>query len=210
MMKINDNCFYRYSMLSRFEQTLYYEKIYLFLKSLAWEYPGFKQWYNSLFTRCGSLKSEREILICEKDFRIAGVAILKWDEDEKKICTLRVAKEFQKQGIGKRLMELSFEWLQSDRPLITMHKTKQREFSALLKYYGFELEQQQKNYYHVFNTEFVYNGVLPRKKTIIEQIRLLNIEEVYEEFISSGKYDFNAFLNEYVTDWLGKKKYITY
>lgn len=187
--------FYKYSTLSTFEKTCYQKLIYKFVNRLVWEYPNFKQWFEGLFAESQELKQEREIIFCEQDFQIIGVAILKSNQDEKKICTLRVAKEFQHQGVGRKLMELSFEWLQSDRPIITMHKNKQKEFSALLDYFGFELEQQQRNYYYFFSTECVYNGVLPTKDLTFNKIEIINIHKLYKKFIETGTYDFNEFLN---------------
>ena len=80
-------------------------------KKLVYEYNNFEEWFSQLFISDILLKNDREIIICECDYQLAGVAILKNDDIEKKICTLRVAKRFQKQGIGQHLMELSFEWL---------------------------------------------------------------------------------------------------
>ena len=204
---IKEQQYFKYSMLSYLEQSLYYDKIYKFVSRLVWEYPGFKQWYAGLFDNQKQLDYTREIIICEKDFNIAGIAILKNDECEKKICTLRVAKEYQKQGIGSRLMELSFEWLQEDSPMITMHKIKQVEFQPLLDYYGFKLEQKQRNYYNVFSTELVYNGALPEKELIFNKIELLDIQKLYKKFMDTGKYNFNEFLEECIRVWQEKECY---
>ena len=99
-------------------------------------------------------------------------------------------------------MELSFDWLQDDKPLITMHKSKQHEFAPLLDYCGFVLEQTQRNYYHVFNTELSYNGVLPPKKLFFNKLELLDIDMWYKDFISSGKYDLTDFVEECINKWL--------
>lgn len=157
----------RYSSFSALEKSLYFYQVYSFLRRLNIEYPGFSKWYKGLFSENKELEQGREIIICEMGYYIAGVAILKSAEAEKKICTLRVAAPFQRQGVGRKLVEISFGWLQDDKPLITMHKSKQREFSALLDYYGFVLEQSQWNYYNIFSTELAYNGVLPEKNNML-------------------------------------------
>lgn len=202
---IMDNQYFKYSMLSSLEKSLYYDKIYKFLCRLTWEYPDFKQWYNGLFKANRELYVEREIIICEYNLRIAGIAILKSNDSEKKICTLRVAKEFQRQGIGRRLMELSFEWLEDEHPMITMHKMKQYQFKSLLEHYNFKLEQQQKSYYNIFSTEFVYNGMLPEKELLLNKIELLDMDRIYKTFILAGEFDFNKFLEKYVNNWYEKK-----
>lgn len=204
---IKEQQYFKYSTLSCLEQTLYYDKIYAFVSRLVWEYPGFKQWYTGLFNKQKQLNQYREIIICEKEFSIAGIAILKRDETENKICTLRVAKEYQRQGIGSRLMELSFEWLQDDFPMITMHKIKKHEFQPLLEHYGFKLEQKQRNYYNIFSTELVYNGVLPEKELYFNKIELLDVQKLYKKFVVTGKYNFNEFLDECIRVWQEKEYY---
>lgn len=203
---IEDKRYMMYSSFSPEEQSVYYKLIYNFLWCLNIEYPKFAKWYHHLFEKDNSLKNNREIIICENQYQIAGIAILKADKDEKKICTLRVAKQFQRQGIGKRLMELSFNWLQDDKPLITMHRTKQKEFQPLLDYYGFVLEQKSLNYYHIFSTEYVYNGSLPEKKLFFNDIELLELDYIYKKFVRSEKYNVHELVEYCVEWWLDKEK----
>ena len=118
MKFINNKLYINYSELSPEQKSIYRMRIKIFLKKLVYEYNNFEEWFSQLFISDILLKNDREIIICECDYQLAGVAILKNDDIEKKICTLRVAKRFQKQGIGQHLMELSFEWLNDDKPLI--------------------------------------------------------------------------------------------
>ena len=120
MKFINNKLYINYSELSPEQKSIYRMRIKIFLKKLVYEYNNFEEWFSQLFISDILLKNDREIIICECDYQLAGVAILKNDDIEKKICTLRVAKRFQKQGIGQHLMELSFEWLNDDKPLITI------------------------------------------------------------------------------------------
>lgn len=196
----------QYSTLSSFEKRIYYSQIYDFLKRLNIEYPGFYKWYKKLFLESKELQIGREIFICEKAYQIVGVVILKSTKHEKKICTLRVATPFQRQGIGKKLMELSFEWLQEDKPLITMHKVKQHEFASLLNYYGFVLEQEQWNYYNIFSTELSYNGFLPEKKIFFNKIELMDIDFLYNDFIMSRKRNFEDFVEECILKWARREQ----
>ena len=55
------------------------------------QYPAFSVWYGNLFTDDLKLKPEREIIVCEKEYEIAGVTILKSTKEEAKICTMYVA-----------------------------------------------------------------------------------------------------------------------
>lgn len=206
MNKVNMNETYSmYSTFSLCEKVLYQNQIYDFLKRLNIEYPGFYKWYKGLFLENKELQDGREIIICEKEYRIAGVVILK-SKEEKKICTLRVAAPFQRQGIGRKLMEMSFEWLQDDKPLITMHKSKRHEFAALLEYYGFVLEQTQWNYYNIFSTELSYNGVLPEKKIFFNKIEMMDIDIWYKSFIISRRNNVKEFVEECILKWYEREK----
>ena len=167
--------YYKYSELSLLEKELYYTHIYYFLRHLVFEYPFFIEWYKNLFMSNFCLKSEREILICEKDFSIAGIAILKNNYKEQKICTLRINPRYRKCGIGKVMIAKSLDWLETDKPLITVHKHKSKEFSSLFKYYDFKLEQKNWSYYNLFSTELVYNGCLPGYNIILNKLQAGNI-----------------------------------
>ena len=135
-------------------------KIYSFLFILNFEYPNFKKWYKSLYTKDDFLKEDREIVLCKKCDEIIGVMILKQDDNEKKICSLRVAPKYQRLGIGSSLLEKSFDYFNDDKPLITIHISKYHEFKKLFERYGFSLEQEAQGYYGLLRSELSYNGIL--------------------------------------------------
>ena len=83
--------YFKFSELSKLEQQMYYNYIYLFLMEANMQYPAFSVWYGNLFTDDLKLKPEREIIVCEKEYEIAGVTILKSTKEEAKICTMYVA-----------------------------------------------------------------------------------------------------------------------
>lgn len=117
--------YFKFSELSKLEQQMYYNYIYLFLMEANMQYPAFSVWYGNLFTDDLKLKPEREIIVCEKEYEIAGVTILKSTKEEAKICTMYVAEQYRHNGLGRRLMELSLEWLKNDKPVITLDKSKE-------------------------------------------------------------------------------------
>ena len=198
MINYKKNQYFKYSELSCIEKQIYYKSIYQFVMRLSLEYPNFSQWYRNLFSNNYELNSGREIILCENNYSIIGIAILKSNELEKKICTLQVDKNFQRQGIGAKLVEMSLEWLENDNPIITIHEAKQNEFSSLLNHYGFKLEQIQRNYYNFFSTELVYNGTLPENEIVVTKIELLDMQKLYHEFVKTGKNNFNVFMEESV------------
>lgn len=206
-MRIIDNkLYFKYSELPPEQMSLYYTQIRKFVKKLVFEYTDFRKWFLKLFQNGAVLKEGREILLCECDYQLAGIAILKNDGNEKKICTLRVAKTFQRNGIGQNLMELSFEWLNEDKPLITIHDSKRQEFKKLFERYDFQLEEERKGYYRLFSTELVYNGVLPEKQFILNRIEVIDLQKEIEKYILSGKKDFNMFIERWLfRQWINSK-----
>ncbi|MBQ2848432.1 MAG: GNAT family N-acetyltransferase [Clostridia bacterium] len=145
---------------SYFEQIILQTRIYKFLWELNFEYPKFSIWYNNLFFEQGILKPNREIVVCMYQNILVGVSILKNDLLEKKICTLRVARPYQNLGIGKALMEKSFECLDDDKPLITIHISKFHDFKNIFDRYGFKVEQEILGCYGFLKSEIIYNGIL--------------------------------------------------
>lgn len=122
------------------------------------QYPAFSAWYGNLFTDDMRLKPEREIIVCEKEYEIAGVTILKSTKEESKICTMYVAEQYRHNGLGRRLMELSLEWLENDKPVITLDKSKEPDFAGILKHFGFVLQEENCGLYNPGKVELIYNG----------------------------------------------------
>nr|WP_317363438.1 GNAT family N-acetyltransferase [uncultured Blautia sp.] len=206
-MRIIDNkLYFKYSELPPEQMSLYYTQIRKFVKKLVFEYTDFRKWFLKLFQNGAVLKEGREIILCECDYQLAGIAILKNDGNEKKICTLRVAKTFQRNGIGQNLMELSFEWLNEDKPLITIHDSKRQEFKKLFERYDFQLEEERKGYYRLFSTELVYNGVLPEKQFLLNRIEVIDLQKEIKRYILSGEKDFNMFIERWLfRQWINSK-----
>jgi len=137
----------------------YFESIFLGIDQLTIEYPNFFCWYHKT-VREGILNKERDILLVTVDYYIAGVAILKKTSTEKKICTLRVTNRFQRLGIGKFLFLKSFEYLDTEYPLITVSSSREYQFHKLFRYFNFKKESELVNWYLPYRTEITYNGIL--------------------------------------------------
>lgn len=207
---INGFDFVFFSELTLLEQNVYYVKCFRFVRKLRWEYPDFENWFNNLFQQSPCLRPEREILFCRINQEVVGIAILKKTPEEQKICTLRVDKRYQRMSIGKNLMELSFEWLGNDKPLITVHKSKQREFERLFQYYGFELDDQKWGYYWMFRTELAYNGELPSRELRLNRFEIADMHEVIAEFIQRGVYDTEQMYRRCIELWTERNLYFEY
>lgn len=159
----------------------YIVKINDFLSDLIYEYPCHHIWFEGVVSELrDNQKNEREILfvVNDKD-KIIGVSILKKTEFEKKICTLRVANEYQKRGLGTMLVKESCRLLETDTPIISVSQTRINEFIRLFKRFGFVLEKVYCGKYRPMINEYCYNGILMpesilKQNMIVDKPSLMN------------------------------------
>lgn len=109
----------------------------------------------------GIYDGEREIIACYFNNKIVGVAILKKDKIEQKISTLYVKEEYRNLGVATELLERSFVWLGTTKPLITIADYKLSQFSGIIQKYGWAQTQTlDKGFYNDHSQEYVFNGNL--------------------------------------------------
>ncbi|EIU1446434.1 TPA: GNAT family N-acetyltransferase [Pseudomonas aeruginosa] len=136
------------------------------LFGLSGYYPLFDQWLETKVLP-GLIIGERSILVEHHQRRFSGLAIIKNDDFEQKLCCLRVMPEFQGSGTGLRLFERSFETLENDMPLLSIAEEQRDIFKKLFSYYGFELAKEYKGYYRPLKDELSFNGLIEPKFTLV-------------------------------------------
>lgn len=105
------------------------------------------------------IRGTRNIFLAIIDDDIAGCAILKGEETEKKICTLFVLDEYRNNGIATALLEESFKFLGTTTPLITIPEYKVSMFVPIIRKYDWRRTQIiEKGFYSNHSREFVFNG----------------------------------------------------
>lgn len=124
-------------------------------------YPQFDQWLKKKVLP-GLIAGERSILLQYTCGRFSGLAIVKDDGLEKKLCCLRVLPEFQGSGAGLQLFERTFETLNNDMPLLSIAEEQKENFKRIFSYYGFELAKQYKNFYRPSKDELSFNGLIDK------------------------------------------------
>lgn len=134
----------------------------LIRESRIW-YPDILDWYYNIFSP-EFFEGSRIIVVCQTNNQIAGIALLKNDSNENKICSFRVKNRYRNNGIGKTLFGKCLEALNDDRPMITVPTENLNYFKTILRYYDFRLEQIAKDYYRNSSIEYVFNGYLDSKK----------------------------------------------
>ncbi len=125
-------------------------------------YPNIDQWFSSKVLT-GTSNGTRKIIVRESAGVIHGIAILKKDEDEHKICTLWIRPDQRGFGLGEDLLAESIDWLGCSRPLLTVPAEALHQFIPLVSKHGFNLSQRADGYYRANRCEYVFNGRLPEQ-----------------------------------------------
>lgn len=133
-------------------------KAYNVTDHICKDYPNHFSWYWEK-TVPAIFRGTRNILIATVNKKVAGVAFLKKEDGENKICTLLVLDEYRGYGIATKLLEESFNYLETTKPLISIADYKLDQFSAIIKKYGWKQTQILNNgYYNDTSREIVFNG----------------------------------------------------
>ena len=138
------------------------DSIFSELSFLRTEYPDFYSWfYDKVVPELSN--GSREVFIAQTPLsfgKVNGVLVLKNTSSEKKICTLYVDKESRMNGIGQKFMNIAFNELNTDKPLITVSDNRLKDFDGLLNKFNFESVDALPNYYADNHTEYTFNGHL--------------------------------------------------
>ena len=101
------------------------------------QYQEYLKWYYSKnIPRV--LNGTGEIIFYLDGLTVAGISILKKDKIESKICTLMIDEDYRKKGYSKDLLEMSFNYLGTDKPLITIPSNRLDEFQNIISTYNWK------------------------------------------------------------------------
>ena len=130
--------------------------IYLLTDHNKKQYPDYYKWFFSKnIPRV--INGTGDIIFYLDETEIVGVSILK-NENEKKICTFMINPKYRKKGNSKILLEDSFEYLKTEKPVITIPEFRLDEFASIIKAYNWNETSTIDNY---FSKEIEFNG--PKK-----------------------------------------------
>lgn len=125
-------------------------------KTMDIKYPNFDDWYGKIFVEVLMGNVRREMVLALDGTKIAGILILKDMDGEKKICNIVVLPEYRKQGIATALFEMAFEYLGTQKPMISIAQDLVPSFAALIRKYKFKLTNIDYTYSQ-HKIEFYYN-----------------------------------------------------
>lgn len=121
------------------------------------DYPDYKNWFLKKQVP-GIYDGSRNIIIAHNNENILGFVSLKKDNNEKKICTFYVTKNYRKNKIGYLLAQKATEWLECDKPLITIPSDKLWDFIKISEKYNWEISDIKNGLYRTNNPEIILNG----------------------------------------------------
>lgn len=131
------------------------------------DYPDYKNWYQTIQVP-GIYDGTRNIIIAHINDKIVGFVSLKKTKTEKKICTFYVEKSFRRNKIGMLLATKAVEYLEEDKPLITIPLDKLNEFTKIADRYGWQISEIKENLYRTTTPEVIVNGEIKQSNSTLE------------------------------------------
>jgi len=136
------------------------------------DYLDYRTWYQTIQIP-GIYNGTRNIIIAHIKERIVGFISLKKTSEEKKICTFYVEKNFRRNKIGMLLAAKAVEYLEEDKPLITIPLDKLNEFAHIAAKYYWQISDIKENLYRLNNPEVIVNGELKQENLSLEKRKSL-------------------------------------
>lgn len=121
-------------------------------------YPNYYFWYIRNIVP-GIFKGTRDIFVAYVNNNFAGITILKREKQEKKLCTIFVLEEYRKMGVATLLIEESFKYLETTKPLLSIPDYEVNQFLSIIDKYDWKQTQiLDQGYYRKASQEIVFNG----------------------------------------------------
>ena len=139
--------------------------VYDLLKDLSGSYPDFSDWYWNKVVPRTQLGSDL-IMIYFNKYGPVGVSILKLKD--KKLCTVRVLKEYEKKTYGIKIIEDSLKILNCDKPNCTVSEDLLHSFSRpFINLFKFDITKVWNGIYQKGKLEYEFNGTTNLKNKTI-------------------------------------------
>lgn len=122
------------------------------------DYPRHFEWYYTQHLP-GLFTGEREIFAALYEHKVVGVIFAKKTDTEKKVCTIWVKEDMRGKHLASKLLEASFAYLGTTKPLISIAEYKMDMFKGIVAKYDWKVTQRLEGYYSDV-VEIVFNGEL--------------------------------------------------
>lgn len=106
-------------------------ELFILTKFNIKQYPGYVNWF---YGTCipGVIRDEREIYFALDGLTLSGLSVVKKSKDERKLCTLYVDEDRRHESIGRKILDKSFEYLGTTKPLITIPENRINTFQKII------------------------------------------------------------------------------
>ena len=117
---------------------MYANLVYDTTNFISNDYPGYKNWFwykhiPRVLCGCG------EIVMCTLDGNLIGITALKKYINEHKICTIYVCEEYRRRRIATAMLHISFMYLFTTKPIISIPSYKVPMFEKIITKYNWVL-----------------------------------------------------------------------
>lgn len=155
-------------------------KVLILSMQVKEDYPDYRQWFQNIQIP-GIYDGTRNIIVAHINNKIVGFVSLK-KTSEKKICTFYVEKNYQKNKIGTLLAEKAINYLEEEKPLITIPMDKLHEFIKIATKYNWEVTEIKENLYRTTTPEVIVNGNINTTPIIYSQNKktLKKVHRIYK------------------------------
>lgn len=133
-----------------------------FLSCLSGGYPGIDGWFINKVVP-GLSNGTRKLFIYRRDEKVVALCIAKKSETELKVCTVRVIPEYAGKGLGIKLFKDAMNWLETDKPHLTVSEERLSDFTRIFEYFGYKLTSTHNGLYLPGKVEYFYNEPLSLK-----------------------------------------------
>ncbi|WP_456477673.1 GNAT family N-acetyltransferase [Geoglobus ahangari] len=109
----------------------------------------------SVFADLSTSDYRKKVVVCEEDGKIAGFAVLYWDDESFHIGSLIVKDEFRSRGVGRMLIErASREAYKLGFPKVYADVSVSSDALEFYMSNGFEIEETIRHYYGISKHAF--------------------------------------------------------
>ena len=150
----------------------FFDELYNLTIDVEKDYPNHKNWFYSKHLPLSLKNKGRDILIASVKKSLCGVAFVKIRE-EKKLCTLFVKASERNKGIGKALLEKSFEILGTTKPCLSVSQNNLKHLEKYINRYKWKQSSVKRDKYIMGQNEIYFNEN-KEKKMKSEKILLIS------------------------------------
>ncbi len=144
----------------KYERTIFSKLVYQtysLIDFIGEDYEHLCEWYWSKAVPW-VFSNRMEFFLALDYEKVIGVLIAKKENKERKICTLFVSPEYSHKGIATHLINDSFEFLETTKPIFAFSEYKLHQFIPIIRKYGWQINEKKfkefnKRYELICNTK---------------------------------------------------------